>query len=242
MDLKGQTALVTGGAVRIGAAICRALAAAGARVVIHCRRSVTEAARLREELEEAGGESFVVTADLDRGDEAAGLVARAVESAGPLDILVNNAAVFTKETLDAADAAALASTFQANLFAPLLLMRAFAGQGRRGQIVNLLDRRIRGWDTSCAPYALSKKALAEATRLAALTWAPRLRVNAVAPGPVLPPPGEGPDHLRERAGFVPLGRPCAPAEVADAVLFLLRNDALTGQVIFVDGGQHLALT
>ena len=239
MELTGKNVLVTGGAVRIGRAICEAFAAAGARVVIHARRSAAEAEELAGRLRSAGGSAWVVGADLDDPAQASGLVAQAAAAAGPLDILVNNAAVFHKDSLDSLDAAKLEAEFRANLFAPLLLMQAFAAQGRPGRIVNLLDRRIEGLDTACAPYVLTKKALAEATRLAALAWAPRITVNGVAPGAVLPPPGEGAAYLRDHAGFIPLGRLCTPAEVAEAVLFAARSEAMTGQVLFVDGGQHL---
>lgn len=242
MNLLDRTALVTGGAVRLGASIVRALCRAGARVAVHHRRSAAEAGALCRDIRAAGGVAVPVAADLaDGGAGAESLIAAAAAAVGPLDILVNNAAVFHKDTLDTLDFAALEAEFQVNLFAPLLLMKAFAAQGRPGAIVNLLDRRITGLDPSAVPYELSKKALAEATRLAAIHWAPRIRVNGVAPGPALPPPGEGENYLREKAGPIPLGRPCEPDQIAEAVLYLLSADSVTGQVIYVDGGQHLVL-
>ncbi|MBM4154284.1 MAG: SDR family oxidoreductase [Lentisphaerae bacterium] len=239
MELAESTVLVTGGAVRIGRAIGLAFARAGARVVIHHRASAPAAGALAAEIRAAGGTAFTVAGDLAQPGAAEALLADAVAVAGPVDILVNNAAVFHKHTPDTLDAAALEAEFAVNLFAPLLLMRAFAAQGRPGRIVNLLDRRVAGIDPSCVPYELSKKALAAATRSAALHWAPRITVNAVAPGAVLPPPGEGPDYIRDRAGVIPTGRPPTPEEVADAVVFLARSGSITGQVLFIDGGQHL---
>lgn len=234
MTLKGKVALVTGGAVRIGAAICRALAAEGAKVVVHCRRSKAEAMVLAREIH-----GFVVPSDLNSEPACEQLVEQAVRKAGRLHILVNNAAVFHKDSLRTVSGQKLLDEFWPNLFAPILLMRAFAAQTRRGKVINLLDRRITNLDTSRLPYVLAKKALAEATRLAALELAPGITVNAVAPGAVLPPPGKGMNYLRDKAGPVPLKRQVTPEEIAEAVIFLLRSDAVTGQIVFVDGGQNL---
>lgn len=241
MELRDRAVLVTGGAVRLGAAIVRAFAQAGARVAVHYRRSGADAEALCREIRAAGAEAAPVAADLADGAECERLVAAAAAAVGPLDVLVNNAALFHKDTFERLDEAVLATEFGVNLFAPLLLMKAFAAQERPGAIVNLLDRRIAGLDPSAVPYELSKKALAEATRLAARHWAPRLRVNGVAPGPVLPPPGEGEDYLHDKAGPIPLGRPCTPEQIAEAVLYLVRADSVTGQIVFVDGGQRLVM-
>ncbi len=230
MNLNGKVALVTGGAVRIGAAICRALAAEGARVVIHYRRSRKEALALAKEV---GGTA--VQSDLDSESACERLIARA----GKLDILVNNAAVFHKDSLKAITARKLADEFWLNLFAPILLTRAFAQKTKKGAVVNLLDRRVASLDASCVPYILSKKSLAEFTKIAALELAPRITVNAVAPGAVLPPPGKGKAYLKDHAGPIPMGRLVKPEEVADAVVFLLKSDSVTGQIVFVDGGQNL---
>jgi NAD(P)-dependent dehydrogenase (short-subunit alcohol dehydrogenase family) len=126
-----------------------------------------------------------------------------------------------------------------NLVAPFFLMKHFARQTRKGAIVNLLDRRITSLDYTCTPYTLSKKSLHELTRMAALELAPGIRVNGVAPGAVLPPPGKGASYLKDKAGPIPLAQLSTPAQIASAVLYLLQGDSLTGQVIFVDGGQHL---
>ena len=239
MKLHGQTALVTGGAVRIGLAICDALAAAGANVIIHTRNSAMEAEALRKDLMQHGVQVWVLTADLNSEVACHDLIQRAIATAGQLDILINNAAVFHKDNLETTTEAKLLAEFWPNLFAPLLLMRAFARQSSGGKIINLLDRRIAGYDTECVPYVLTKKALAELTQLAARELAPRFTVNGVAPGAVLPPPGKGAEYLHDQAGPVPLQKQITPADVAAAVLALLQNDAITGQILFVDGGQHL---
>ncbi|HMP77344.1 MAG TPA: SDR family oxidoreductase [Kiritimatiellia bacterium] len=237
--LDGRVALVTGGAVRIGRAIALALAGQGCGVVVHYRSSAKEAAALCLELKLLGVSAWRVRANLAEPEACEHLIAEAREKAGRLDILVNNAAVFHKHRFDDMDAAALHGEFAANVFAPVLLTRAFARVVRRGAVVNLLDRRIAGNDPACIPYLLSKKALADFTRSAALALAPRITVNGVAPGPVLPPPGRGAAYLTDHAGRIPLGRPVKPEEVARAVVHLATSPSVTGQVMFVDGGQHL---
>ena len=234
MNLRGKVALVTGGAVRIGRAICEALAAEGARVAVHYRSSRSEAVTLAKSLD-----GYAIRSDLESEADCESLVGEVVRKAGRLDILVNNAAAFSKDTIRTMTAAKIGQEFWPNLFVPMLLTRAFARRVRKGAIVNLLDRRITSLDASCVPYVLSKKALADFTRIAALDLAPRIRVNGVAPGAVLPPPGKGMKYLHDKAGPVPLRRPVTPCEVAEAVLYLLHNDSVTGQIIYVDGGQNL---
>ncbi|MBN1268303.1 MAG: SDR family oxidoreductase [Kiritimatiellae bacterium] len=249
MDLNGKKALVTGGAVRIGRAICLGLAEAGADVLVHCRVSKAEAEALAQEIGGRGGKAWVVQEDLSDDRACERLVTKARAHAGGLDILVNNAAMFRKDTLRTVTADAAAEQLWTNLLAPMMLMRLFAEGTSTGAIVNLLDSRIAGLDRTSVSYVLSKKGLAELTQLAALEFAPGIRVNGVAPGAVLPPvarstgdeppPGGGPDRVRELAGASPLERLCTPEEVAAAVVFVLRNDALTGQIVCVDAGQHL---
>ena len=240
MDLKDNVALVTGGAVRMGRAICGRLAAAGANVVIHYRRSEAEAEELKKRLEtDHGVRAVIAQADLSSQAACASLVAAACDAMGRMDILVNNAAVFDKDRLADVSEEKVMKEFWPNLLAPMFLIQAFAQRSDGGKIVNMLDRRITSDDTSCVPYLLSKKGLASLTRLAALELAPRFTVNGVAPGAILPPPGESGEYLKEKGGYVPLERQCTPEEIAEAVYFLLSHDALTGQVIYVDGGQHL---
>lgn len=226
MNLHGKRALVTGGAVRIGATITKALQAEGADVVVHYRNSKTEAEALSP---------YTIQSDLESPEACS----RLIEQAGQLDILINNASIFTKDPLESATPERVQREMQINLFAPMELCRTFAAQAGEGAIINLLDRRIRCHDTTCVPYTLSKKGLEELTRLAALEYAPRIRVNAVAPGPVLPPPGSDAVNARELAGVIPLDALPTPDEIAGAAMYLLKADSVTGQIIFVDGGQHL---
>lgn len=239
MKLEGRRILVTGGATRIGAVIVETLARQGARVVAHYRSSQSEAEALADRLRANGASVWTTQADLADESACLGLIDHANALAGGLDGLVNNAAVFHKDGLAGATAQRMIAEFGVNLFAPMALMRRLAEVVERGDIVNLLDRRVVFDDPTCVPYLLSKKGLESATRAAALAYAPRLRVNAVAPGPVLPPPGKGADYLKDHAGFVPLQRTVSPEDVAVSVAFLLEQEAITGQTLFVDGGQHL---
>jgi NAD(P)-dependent dehydrogenase (short-subunit alcohol dehydrogenase family) len=252
VKLADRTALVTGGAVRIGRAIVEALADEGCGVVVHVSRSRDAGTALVERLRSAGARAWLVEGDLSDERGCRGVLAAAWERAGRLDILVNNAAVFHKDTLRTASGDAFRNEFAVNTWAPILLTQDFAvrleawdrAAGRKpggapAHVVNLLDRRITGDDGSCVPYLLSKKALADFTRLAALEYAPRIAVNAVAPGAILPPPGEGGDPVADKAGRALLETPCRPADVAAAVVYLVTSETIAGQTLLVDGGQHL---
>lgn len=221
---------MTGGAVRIGKAITEALQAQGVEVIVHFQRSKKEAAALSPK---------TIQADLNDPVQCETLIERATEQFGPIDILVNNAATFYQTRLPEASLDAAMKDLQPNLLAPLALIRGIARQKRKAGIVNLLDRRVTSHDTSCVPYMLSKKGLEELTKLAALEFAPDITVNAVAPGAVLPPPDKENEIGWEPAGTIPLDRRPNPVDIADAVLYLLKSEIITGQTLFIDGGQHL---
>lgn len=237
--LTGKVALVTGGAVRIGRAIVERLAAEGCAVVIHYHRSAEAARRLQGDLAAQGVAASVVQGQLSSQKTCERVIRTARERHGRLDILVNSAAMFSKESIGKITESSLLAEFWPNLFAPVLLTQAFAATTQRGHVVNLLDRRIAGNDPTCVPYLLTKKALAAFTEVAALALAPGIQVNAVAPGPVLPPPGKGRRYLKDHAGKVPLAQTPTVEDIAEAVLSLLRSRATTGHILFVDGGQHL---
>lgn len=246
MKLARAAALVTGGAVRIGKAICEALAQRGCAVVIHCDRSRRQAESLALHLQGLGARASVVQGHLESEADCGRVVEAARKAAGQrLNVLVNNAAVFHKNSLAGSAEPVLMAELRTNALVPFFLTRAFAagipegGRGIRGKVINLLDRRVAGVERGCLPYLLSKKMLADLTRIAALELAPRVTVNGVAPGAVLAPPGARGVRVRDLAGYTPLKRRCTPQDVAAAVVFLLECDAVTGDTLYVDGGQHL---
>jgi hypothetical protein len=237
--LAGQRVLVTGAARRLGRAIALALAGEGMHVAVHYRSSEQEARATADAVRAAGVQAWLLRADLAVPDEVDGLAARAAEETGGLEALVNSASMFRTSRLLDFERAELMDNLQVNALAPLQLARAFAARGGDGHIVNLLDTRIATGDETHAAYHLSKRMLFTLTRMLATELAPRIRVNAVAPGLVLPPPGKDEAFLQRHARTNPLQSVGSADEVAAAVVFLLRSRFITGQVIYVDGGYHM---
>ena len=238
------TALVTGASRRLGLAIARALAQKGYAVALHAsERSSAEAEAACADICVAGGRACVLSADLADPDAVAGLMAGARAALGPVTLLVNNASLFEADSAGAFDPALFDRHMAINLRAPLQLASDFAAQspqGGEGLIVNLLDQRVWRLNPLFFSYTLSKSALWTATQTMAQAFAPRIRVNGIGPGPTLANHmQQNADFLRE-AGAIPLQRAIDPREIAAAVLFLAEARSVTGQMIAVDGGQHLA--
>ena len=241
LKVKKGAVLVTGGAVRLGAAIAGALARAGWDVVVHANRSRAEAEALCGGLRGLGVRAWGVCGDLARAEGGAEVFAAACAAAGGrLDAVVNNAAVFSVRGAAEMPAGEQERMRQVNAGAPVALTRCLWAhlqtRGAKGCAVQMLDQRIAAEGSEVTPYVGSKKMLAAFVREAAVGLAPVLRVNAVAPGAVLLPVAP---EAREPAGGFPLGFRPTPAQVADAVRWLLEAEAVTGQTVFVDGGQHL---
>lgn len=235
-----RTALVTGAGVRIGRATALALAEAGMNVVVHYRRSQAEALEVCRLVEQRGVAAWPVAADFDEPGASERLLEHALRAAGSVDVLVNNAAGFPEDDLRSLTFDRLMATMRVNAWAPFELSRAFAERVGRGHIVNLLDSRIVDADWTHVGYILGKHVLAALTRMTALEFAPDIAVNAVAPGLILPPPGASHEFLDERVGTVPLQQHGTPEQIARAVVFLAESEFVTGEVLFVDGGRHLA--
>jgi pteridine reductase len=236
MNLKNKAVLITGAAARIGGGLAAALANEGCDLVIHCNHSVAEARALARQLQGNGCRAIVIKYDLLKPQAGEILIKRAFQALGRLDVLVNNAAVFRKESLATSTEKQIRETLELNLMAPILMTRAFAKIAKKGKIINILDQRIVGVESGLAAYLLSKKALTDFTKIAALELAPHITVNGIAPGPVLVP---AKSSEREKAGEIPLERRPTIANIADTLIFLLQNDSITGEIIFADGGQHL---
>lgn len=239
-ELSGRTALVTGGAKRLGRAIAEALASEGADIVVHYRTSEDEAREAGEQLRQVGVQAWTVQADLADAEQAQTLMGRSSELAGRApDILVNSASIFTPSGVLDFDAVELERQLAVNTLAPLYLSRSFAESTSEGQIINMLDARMLEFDEEHAAYHLSKRALFTLTRMLALELAPDIRVNGIAPGLILPPPGEDEAYLEGLAHTVPLNRHGSADDIVRAVMFLVHSPFVTGQVIYVDGGRHM---
>ncbi len=240
--LAGRVALVTGAARRIGRVLAQALAGAGAGVVIHYRESAGEAQTCAAEIFAAGGRAALVQGDLADPEVAEGLIELAARPFGAVDLLVNNASIFAPgEALDT-DLAEWELNQAINLRAPFLLSREFARAlppERGGDIVNLNDWRALRPGADHFAYTVSKVGLHGLTRSLAVALAPRIKVNEIALGAVLPPERATDEYLHEVRRAIPLDRWCRPREVAAALLFLAGAPGLTGQTIFVDGGRNL---
>lgn len=240
-DLRGHTALVTGGARRLGRSFVEALAAHGAAVAVHHGSSDEAARDLVRRLAEGGRRAAVVQADLAEPEQAAELLERAEASLGEIDLLVNNAAIFEPLGWAETSTAAWQRHLAINLTAPFLISQAFARRraGRPGAIVNLLDWRALRPGSDHFPYTISKAALASLTRGLAVSLSPAIRVNGLALGAILPPSDAVDPESPPPAG-APIHRWADPSEVTKALLFLLAGPAfMTGEILHLDGGRHL---
>ena len=238
-----RAALVTGGVRRIGRAICLALARAGYAVAVHGRPDATDAGDLLDELREHGVAAAYVEADLSLPAERDALVARACAVVGPLTLLVNNASQYEDDAFGALDAAVWEQQVAVNLTAPIMLAQSFAAQAPAGadaSIVNITDQRVRKPVPRHFSYSLTKCALDAATVMMAQALAPRVRVNAVAPGPTLPSLRQDPAAFAMQQAVLPLEEGPGPEDIAAAVVYLASARCITGESIAVDGGQHIA--
>jgi pteridine reductase len=242
VELDGKVAIVTGGAVRLGRALALALAEQGVRVGVHYGSSAGPAETVVKEIKAMGSDAVAVQADLSQPAEARSIVERAAAHLGQVDILVNSAAIFEPGNWDDTTEANWDRHFAINVKSPFFLSQAFAahvGRERAGHIVNIADwRGVRPGSDHMA-YTLTKAAIIAMTKSLALALAPNIQVNAIAPGLILPPPDQDQAYLESKAKQVPAQRVGSPQEIANAMIFLLRSDFVTGDLIFVTGGEHL---
>ncbi|MBN8889798.1 MAG: short chain dehydrogenase [Rhodospirillales bacterium 70-18] len=237
-----RVALVTGGGKRLGRAIALALAEAGFAVAVHCNGSHAEAEATAADIRALGAGACVLHADL--GDEAAvaGLAAAAQAELGPLGVLVNNASTFERDEWHDATRESWDRHIEPNLRAPFVLTQAFARAlpaQAEGMVLNMLDERVWSLTPHFVSYTVSKAGLWALTQSLALALAPRIRVNAIGPGPALPSPRQTQAQFERQARSVPLRHGTSPDEVARAALALLALPSVTGQMLALDGGQHL---
>ncbi len=242
MSIPDKIAIVTGGARRVGRAIVEDLAAHGWAVAIHCNTSRIEADALAARIVGAGGASVVLEADLADLDAAKAVVYDSATMLGKASLLVNNASIFEEDHVGSLEPAFFNRQMTINFTAPVFLTQAFAEtlpDGEEGNVVNIVDQRA--WRTAPTyfSYQMSKSALWAATRTMAQALAPRIRVNAIAPGPTLKNVRQDPEKFRAQTEAVPLGRGPDLAEFGSTIRYLVENRSITGQMIGLDGGQHL---
>jgi len=235
-------ALITGAADRLGAAMAMTLATAGHAVVIHYRSSTTKAETLARSINERGGRANILQADLRDREQRAQLINNAAELIGPLSILVNNASLFEPDSIETLDEELWDQNFAVHTEAPLFLARDFAAQlpaGKKGNIVNIIDERVWSLSPAHMSYTLSKSTLWTATITLAQSLAPNIRVNAIGPGPTLPHKRQTQQEFDASVAALPLKQGASAQEVADALIFLLNTPSMTGQMLALDGGEHL---
>jgi NAD(P)-dependent dehydrogenase (short-subunit alcohol dehydrogenase family) len=235
-------ALVTGAAHRVGAVIARRLAKAGYTVLIHYHASAKSAEALVAEIEALGGRGAAIPADLTNRSHRAGLIAAAARPFGPLTVLVNNASIYEPDSVETLDEVTWDRHFALHVEAPLFLCRDFAEQlpkGVEGNVINIVDARVLQPVPAYMSYALSKTALYNATKTLAQSLAPRIRVNAVGPGPTWRERSQSEEAFAAVNDRMLLGHGSEPEDIASAILYLLSAHSVTGQMLAVDGGIHL---
>lgn len=231
-------ALVTGASRRIGKACALELADMGYNIFLHYNTSKKEAVNTQRLIEDFGRKCILKQANFKDEKEVSALIKDCIKD-GVLEILVNNASVFVESNFETEGCSLLDNLFAANFKAPYILTKQFAKYCGKGVIINLLDTKINQYKTRHLDYLLTKKLLEEFTYLSATELAPRIRVNGIAPGLILPPEDKSEDYLNELAKDIPLNKTGSLQELMQALRFLVENTFITGEVIHVDGGEHL---
>ncbi|XKH60051.1 SDR family oxidoreductase [Halomonas sediminis] len=238
--MSSYAALITGGATRLGRHFAEALAEAGFDIALHVNRSRDEAEEVATVIRAKGRECEIFSCDFMQED-VADLITAVSQRFPHLNVLINSASAYTPASLAETDMAMLETQFRVNLFTPLLLLRHFATVVKEGRVINIIDNKVAYHQYPYAAYLLSKKSLAEMTRMAALEFAPRIRVNGIAPGVVLPASQRTSDYIQWRIDGIPLKRQGDPDHLVQALHYLLDNPFVAGQILFVDGGESVNL-
>lgn len=242
MDIQNRVAIVTGGARRVGKALALGLADAGARVFVHYNSSAGPAEETLAEIEARGGQAAIGAVNLGNPELAADLVAMATEALGTPSILINSASGFATDTLADVTLEGWRRSHDLTLASPVFLTQAFAAalpEDADGAVINVTDVRTLTPYVKHFSYVIAKGGIDTFTRTAAVALAPQIRMNAVALGVILPPPGEDAAYVENLAADLPLQRVGGTEPVVQAALHLIRNDFVTGEIIRLDGGGHL---
>ncbi|NVK19759.1 MAG: SDR family oxidoreductase [Methylocystaceae bacterium] len=234
-------ALITGGAQRIGAHIAHALAKAGWQVAIHYHGSSSHAEDLRKDIQAAGGGGELFAADFTTEEDVQGLLGTVSDQMGPVTCLINNASIFENDTALNATKDSWDRHMAVNLRAPFVLSQNFAKalDGANGSIINIIDQRVWNLTPHFTSYTVSKSALWTLTQTLALAFSPNIRVNAIGPGPTLKNVRQSEEDFKAQYEAVALKKPTDLVEISNAVLYILSAQAMTGQMIALDGGEHL---
>jgi len=237
-----RVAVVTGGGQRLGRAAVMELARLGFDVAVHCRGNRDAAEATAGDVRDLGRRAVVVQADLAVEAEVGGVIGTVMAALGPVGVLINNASLFDRDEWDTVTRETWDAHMEPNLRAPFVLMQDFARHlpaTAEGVVINLLDQRVLSLTPHFVSYTLSKAGLWALTQTMALALAPRIRVNGIGPGPALPSPRQSAEQFAKQSASVPLGHGTGPDEIARAVAAILALPAMTGQMIALDGGQHL---
>ena len=238
-----RVAFVSGAARRLGRAAALSLAQAGFAVAVHCRHRDSDADTAASEIRDFGVASDVIVGDLSEESETATMIERATSLLGPVGVLINNASTFERDAWDTATRETWARHMDANLRAPFVLTQQFAKwlpPDAEGVVVNMLDARVWAPTGQLVSYSLSKSGLWALTQSMAVALAPRIRVNGIGPGPALQSTLESNASFKRDSASLPLRRGTGPQEIGRAVLAILALPSMTGQMLALDGGQHLA--
>jgi pteridine reductase len=237
--MKKPSALITGGTRRIGKAIALSLAEKGYHIALHCHASNKEAETTAKEIKEHGVRCRVFPADLDQNDDMLSLIPNVLQDFPDLNLLINNASIFIRRHLIDTDIELFDRTWNINVKAPIFLSRDFADYRGEGHIINMLDTKISKQLISYFVYSLSKKTLAEFTKMAAKELGPKIRVNGICPGLILPSKDTSKEAFEKMGAKIPLQSTGDSSRIVSAVHFLIENTYITGETLFIDGGEHL---
>ncbi len=242
LSVQNCAALVTGAAHRLGRAIAEDLAKAGWPVILHFNGSEDAVTELKDSILSRGGRAEILQSDLSDETDCISIIENACKIFGPVGLLINNASIFEWDDAATATPESFARHMDLHVRAPLMMCQQFVEclpEDQNGLIINMLDSRVLNPTPRHLTYTLSKTSLWTLTRTLAQELAPRIRVNGIGPGPTLPPKGQTVEEFRQRCARLPLRRPASLVEICQAVRFLISQQAMTGQIIALDGGDHL---
>ena len=237
-----KNTIITGGAVRIGANIAKKLVSNGHRVIIHYNKSKKEAQLLLKELNQKKINAFIIKADLSKETEIKNLFSSSKEKLGNIDCVINNASFFKYDNIKSVSSKSWDDHLRPNLRAPLILAKELKNNLRSrstANIINIIDQRVLNLTPHFLSYTISKSALWTMTKTLAMDLAPKIRVNAIGPGPTIKSQFQSEKQFKEQCKKMPLKRGASPDEISDTILYILKTPSLTGQMIVLDGGQHL---